>query len=91
MFLYKKLDTLKEAGVFPSVLPSIIESGLSENIELRDYQTEAFKRFIYFFENDKLHEGKQIHTLFHMVTGSGKTVIMAGLILYLYTKGYQKD
>lgn len=25
-----------------------------------------------------------------MATGSGKTVIMAGLILYLYTKGYRK-
>ena len=25
-----------------------------------------------------------------MATGSGKTVIMAGLILYLYTKGYNK-
>ncbi len=24
-----------------------------------------------------------------MATGSGKTVIMAGLILYLYTKGYR--
>lgn len=25
-----------------------------------------------------------------MATGSGKTVIMTGLILYLYTKGYRK-
>ena len=27
--------------------------------------------------------------LFHMATGSGKTYIMAGLMLYLYKKGYR--
>ena len=43
-----------------------------------------------YYENDKLKKNKQVHTLFHMATGSGKTVIMAGLILYLYTKGYRK-
>ena len=39
---------------------------------------------------NNLKNNKQVHTLFHMATGSGKTVIMAGLILYLYTKGYRK-
>ncbi len=29
------------------------------------------------------------HLLFNMATGSGKTLIMAGLILYLYEKGYR--
>ncbi|MDU4141897.1 DEAD/DEAH box helicase family protein [Ureaplasma parvum] len=45
--------------------------------------------FITYFENQKLSNNKQIHALFHMATGSGKTVIMAGLILYLYEKGYR--
>ena len=30
-----------------------------------------------------------LHLLFNMATGSGKTLIMAGLILYLYEKGYR--
>lgn len=88
-FLYQKLDILKEAG-FNRDLPEIIEKGLSKNIVLRDYQIEAFQNFILYFENEHLKKNKQVHNLFHMATGSGKTVIMAGLILYLYTKGYRK-
>ena len=66
-----------------------MKQGLSKRIELREYQKEAFENFITYFENEKLNKNKQIHTLFHMATGSGKTVIMAGLILYLYEKGYR--
>lgn len=87
-FLYEELDSIKKFG-FLKELPDIIENGLSENILLRDYQKEAFRNFITYMENEELSKNKQIHTLFHMATGSGKTVIMAGLILYLYTKGYR--
>ena len=87
-FLYEELDSIKKFG-FLKELPDILEAGLSENIFLRDYQKEAFKYFITYVENEELSKNKQIHTLFHMATGSGKTVIMAGLILYLYTKGYR--
>lgn len=78
-----------EAGLV-SELPTIIESGLSKKIKLRPYQIDAYESFVSYFENEKLRKNKQIHNLFHMATGSGKTVIMAGLILYLYTKGYRK-
>lgn len=88
-FLYEKLDVLKETNQL-SAMPDIIEKGLSKNIVLREYQKEAFQYFVTYFENDGLHKNKQIHTLFHMATGAGKTVMMAGLILYLYTKGYRK-
>lgn len=88
-FLYEQLDILKNAGITAEV-PEIITNGLSKNIVLREYQIEAFKNFVMYFENDNLRKNKQVHTLFHMATGSGKTVIMAGLILYLYTKGYRK-
>lgn len=88
LFLYEELESIKKFG-FLKELPDIIESGLSENIFLRDYQKEAFQYFITYVENEELSKNKQIHTLFHMATGSGKTVIMAGLILYLYTKGYR--
>lgn len=88
-FLYEKLDTLKEINEL-APMPDIIEHSLSQNIVLREYQKEAFQYFVTYFEKDALHKNKQIHALFHMATGSGKTVMMAGLILYLYTKGYRK-
>lgn len=88
-YLYEIIESLEEAGMLNEI-PEIINNGLSDNIILRDYQERAFKYFITYYENPNLHKNKQIHTLFHMATGSGKTVIMAGLILYLYTKGYRK-
>lgn len=88
-FLYQKVDILKEEAISIDI-PEIITKGLSKKIILREYQIEAFKSFLVYYENDKLKKNKQVHTLFHMATGSGKTVIMAGLILYLYTKGYKK-
>lgn len=88
-FLYQKVDILKEEAISIDI-PEIITKGLSKKIILREYQIEAFKNFLVYYENDNLKKNKQIHTLFHMATGSGKTVIMAGLILYLYTKGYRK-
>ncbi|MGO3751695.1 MAG: DEAD/DEAH box helicase family protein [Peptoniphilaceae bacterium] len=87
-FLYEELDALNKFGMLKDT-PDIIKTGLSDHIDLREYQKEAFKYFITYLENKKLSKNKQIHTLFHMATGSGKTVIMAGLILYLYTKGYR--
>ena len=86
-FLYQKLDVLKEFNNLKN-LPEIIEKGLSENISLREYQKDAFQYFVTYFENKELRKNNQLHTLFHMATGSGKTIIMAGLILYLYIKGY---
>ena len=88
-FLYQKVDILKEEAISIDI-PEIITKGLSKKIILREYQIETFKSFLVYYENDKLKKNKQVHTLFHMATGSGKTVIMAGLILYLYTKGYRK-
>jgi len=88
-FLYKTLDILKEIGKLPE-LPEVITQGLSRNIELREYQIDAFKYFIEYYTNEKLRKNKQLHVLFHMATGSGKTVIMAGLLLYLYIMGYKR-
>lgn len=88
-FLYETLDSLNEAGALVDV-PEFIDTNLASTIELREYQIRAFQNFITYYENDKLRKNKQVHTLFHMATGSGKTVIMAGLILYLYAKGYRR-
>lgn len=86
-FLYEKIDTLREVGVSKE-LPQYIQDNLNPNFELRPYQTTAFENFITYFENNKLCR-KPTQTLFHMATGSGKTLIMAGLILYLYKLGYR--
>ena len=87
-FLYERLDTLWEADVISKEIPDSITQNLNPNFPLRDYQTEAFARFIYCFDNSSFGMRKPLHLLFNMATGSGKTLIMAGLILYLYEHGY---
>ena len=70
------------------VIPNTIIDNLKFTI--RPYQEESFKRFIYVDTEE--FEGKPhkpFHLLFNMATGSGKTMIMAGLLLYLYEKGYR--
>lgn len=85
-FLYEKIDALREYGGSAS-LPSYIPENLNPNFELRTYQKQAFENFITHFESSKRPMPTQV--LFHMATGSGKTLIMAGLMLYLYKQGYK--
>ena len=86
--LYEKLQILEEMGCLKK-FPNIIQDNLNDKIELREYQKRAFQYFVTYFENEEIKKNKQIHLLFQMATGSGKTVMMAGLIVYLYTKGYR--
>lgn len=86
-FLYEQLDTLRNFGNYTEI-PPYIQENISPRFELRPYQIGAFENFITYFENDKMCR-KPTQTLFHMATGSGKTMIMAGLMLYLYKKGYR--
>ncbi|NLL65497.1 MAG: DEAD/DEAH box helicase family protein [Clostridiaceae bacterium] len=88
-YLYEELDVLKKFGSLKE-MPEYIVSNLNDYIILRDYQEEAFRYFITYYESPEFRKNKQVHNLFHMATGSGKTVIMAGLILYLYMQGYRK-
>ncbi|WP_417618119.1 DEAD/DEAH box helicase family protein [Parasphingorhabdus sp.] len=69
-----------------------IPNHIADNLryEIRPYQREAFQRFI-LFEREAF-EGKPTnpaHLLFNMATGSGKTLIMAGLILDLFERGHR--
>ena len=48
-YLYQKLTSLKEAGMLKE-LPNFLNTGLSTNIQLREYQEEAFKYFVTYFE-----------------------------------------
>lgn len=86
-FLFDKIDTLKEVGYY-SELPQYIKENLNPDFELRPYQVAAFCNYITYFENPKIRQ-KPTQTLFHMATGSGKTLIIAGLMLYLYKQGYR--
>ena len=70
-------------------IPDYLKDNLNPKFELRPYQEEAFARFFLCFEEDFDGKEKPLHFLFNMATGSGKTLIMAGLILYLYEKGYR--
>ena len=76
--------TLRETDI-----PKNIRDNLNPILPLRPYQEEALARFILCFEKDFEDKEKPLHLLFNMATGSGKTLIMAGLILYLYEKGYR--
>ncbi|WP_341847282.1 DEAD/DEAH box helicase family protein [Helicobacter pylori] len=53
--------------------------------ELRDYQKQAIHNYL---EKRQSHP-TQKHFMFEMATGSGKTLVMAGLILECYKQGYQ--
>lgn len=86
-FLYEQLDTLRNFGSYTEI-PSYIQENINPRFELRPYQIGAFENFITYFENDRMCR-KPTQTLFHMATGSGKTMIMAGLMIYLYKKGYR--
>ncbi len=54
----------------------------------RPYQAEAFTSLDYYLNNPRLRT-RPTQILFHMATGSGKTLVMAGSILELYKMGYR--
>ncbi|MGL2425148.1 DEAD/DEAH box helicase family protein [Helicobacter pylori] len=64
-------------------LPTHITSNLKK--ELRDYQKQAIDNYL----EKRQSNPTQKHFMFEMATGSGKTLVMAGLILECYKQGYQ--
>ena len=89
-FLYDKLLTEFGKQTIEKIeLPQYITQNLNPKFQIRDYQLKAFQRFICYQENSFDFKNIPIHLLFNMATGSGKTLIMAGLILYLHQKGYR--
>lgn len=64
-------------------LPTHITSNLKK--ELRDYQKQAIDSYL----KKRQFNPAQKHFMFEMATGSGKTLVMAGLILECYKQGYQ--
>lgn len=86
--LYEELEAVREKYKNEyKELPLYIKNNLNVK-EIRDYQDYAFRNYITYFENPNLKQSPS-RVLFHMATGSGKTLIMAGLLLYLYKQGYR--
>ena len=88
-FLHEQLEIAFNFGIPKPEMPDSITQNLNPAFELRPYQEDAYASFIHYFNNDLPNKEKPLHLLFNMATGSGKTLIMAGLILYLYKKGYR--
>ena len=89
--LYETFDSLKEAhgqGYFSTRVADEIIQNLNAKFELRDYQKEALGRFD-FYLNGYQKRKFPAQLLFNMATGSGKTLIMAANILYLFKLGYR--
>lgn len=84
--LNEKINGYKEFNDLPNVDSFIIDN-LNPNFELRPYQKEAISRFDFYWHSK--HKQNPTHLLFHMATGSGKTIIMASSIIYLYRQGYR--
>jgi type III restriction enzyme len=84
--LDKRIASKIEDGDLEVVLSPIIKNNLK--FGSRQYQTEAFTALDYYLHNPKLR-AKPTQVLFHMATGSGKTLVMAGAILELYNMGYR--
>lgn len=71
-------------------VPAIITDNLNPVFTIRPYQTRAFQFFLNYWQEAFEGKPRQNHQLlFHMATGSGKTMMMAGLILHLYSQGYR--
>ena len=93
--LHETFNSLKEAhgeDYFTSRIDDEVVQNLNPKFKLREYQKEALGRFDFYFGLSGQGYQKRVHPaqlLFHMATGSGKTLVMAANILQLYKKGYR--
>lgn len=88
-YLHNKIERFAVNNQLINV-PNFVPTGLAPFVKLRKYQKDAIRYFITYWEDPYFSQDQKQHLLFKMATGSGKTVVMASLMLYLYTKGYRK-
>ncbi len=86
--LNEKISNRIETEGELDLISNSITDNLNPDFDLRPYQTQALARLNYYWNNPRLKQNPT-HLLFHMATGSGKTIIMASSIIYLYQKGYR--
>ena len=88
--LFNKLKQFDEPGLFHDnyQTPDYIQANLKD--ALRPYQHGALRYLHYTQRRQEEALLHYRHLLFHMATGAGKTMVMAGTILYLFKEyGYQ--
>ena len=83
-FTYEKYDTAQKDGFrnFREDIPEYITKNL--RYPLRPYQEEAIGRYLYYKDHDATYPEQ---VLFNMATGSGKTLLMAAVILEKFHQG----
>ena len=83
--LLAELEALEES-VFSDQIGWDIPDYIRQNMvhTFRNYQDQALRFFHYTRASDRFRLRNIDHVLFNMATGSGKTDLMAALILYLY-------
>lgn len=84
-FIYETYDTVSRSGFknFRVDLPDYITKNLKHS--LRPYQEEAIGRYLYYKTDENRAIPEQV--LYNMATGSGKTLLMAAVILEEYHQG----
>ena len=84
-FIYETYDTVSRSGFkdFQADLPDYITKNLKH--PLRPYQKEAIGRYLHYKTDTNRAIPEQV--LYNMATGSGKTLLMAAVILEKYHQG----
>lgn len=85
--LFGLYDAMSEMNIGLPEVPKFISSNL--RYPLRPYQEEAIRRWSHYMDIGTKTKTLPIELLFNMATGSGKTLIMAALIIDLYKRGYR--
>ena len=85
--LYELYDAMSAMNVALPEVPKFIANNL--RYPLRPYQNEAIRRWMHYMDEGTKNKTLPIELLFNMATGSGKTLIMAALIIDLYRRGYR--
>ena len=85
--LHEQIKNAIEFGTPKPEIPDYIKSNLKYSFF--DWQEEAFQ-YMLLNENKIKEKNKPTHLMFNMATGTGKTLVMASLILHYYKKGYRK-
>lgn len=90
VLLFNLLKQFDEPGLFKDnyETPDYLQTNLKDT--LRPYQHGAL-RYLHYTQRKPAEASLHYrHLLFHMATGAGKTMVMAGVILYLFKEyGYQ--
>jgi len=85
-------ESIQIKGYKNNITKPDVPEYITNNIKysLYDWQEESISNCLLYDEIKKQESpNTPTHLLFHMATGSGKTLVMASLIIYYYKQGYR--